>query len=400
MFNRIASTYGTPTYIYFEESIVNSWNALSAALEGTNHSIHFAVKANSNLSILKLFNSLGAGFDVVSEGELRRVIVSGGKTSEVVFSGVGKTDSEIKFALSSKVKTINVESASELRRANSIAASLGIKAPVLLRLNPNIEAGGHAHISTGTYDSKFGIPIDDLGDVLTLALGYQNIEILGVACHVGSEVAEIAIHEKTYKALLSAAGKLVDRGFNVRYVDFGGGLHVPYSGKYPPLDLKAYGNMVSNVTKDSPYQFIFEPGKFLVAEAGVLLTRVLVKKESGPKKFIVVDAGLSELIRPALYGAFHKVEPISNLDRQIETVDIVGPICESACFIGKEREIPEVKEGELLIVKDTGAYGFSMSSNYNSRPRAAEVLACRDGGIVEIRKRESYENLFGSECEC
>lgn len=401
VYHSLAEQYGTPLYLYHESKMVEQFSDLSKALGDLPHLICFAVKANSNLAILNLFKKMGAGFDVVSEGELRRVITVGGDPRTIAFAGVGKTVEEIEFALAHNIRLINVESAAELRAVAAAAKRLRHKAPVSFRLNPDVKVETHPYLATGLRTSKFGIPIDEALELWEVVKNDEWLDLVGVDCHIGSQLTDVAPLEEAYRSLLQVATAFVEKGAIIRYVDFGGGLGVAYSGKYEPLDVGAYSAMVRRLTAGTNFDYMFEPGKFLIAESGVLLTRVLYLKDNGGHKFAVIDAGMNDLLRPSLYEAYHRIERVpqdgDDPDRGEEVVDVVGPVCETGCYLAKRRPIAVTGEGDLLAVFDAGAYGFSMASNYNSRRLPAEVLLDGRGRSALIRRRESYEELWRNE---
>ncbi|RIL08003.1 MAG: diaminopimelate decarboxylase [Proteobacteria bacterium] len=399
LFEKIAKDYGTPLYIYFEAQINKQIAALKLAVAELPCSICYAVKANSNLNLLRHFYERGCGFDIVSEGELRRVIHACGDTSKVVFSGVGKSPSEIEFALRSKIKLINVESAQELSVIAETASNLGVKAPVAFRINPDISVDVHPYIATGMRSSKFGLPAEEALALWEGAKRDPALELIGVDCHIGSQISDVEPLKSAYSQLIEVAGEFRSRAAPIKVLDFGGGLGVSFSGHYQPLDLQKFSQMLKDLHNGLDYEIIFEPGKFLIAEAGVLLTRVVYTKQNGEHKFVIVDGGMNDLIRPSLYDAFHHVEliPGGGGTRELDTVDIVGPVCESGCYFAKRRVLPRANPGDLVAIYDSGAYGFSMASNYNSRPLPAEVLVREDGTVQLIRKRQEAQDMWREE---
>lgn len=394
-----ARRFGTPLYLYSEEVITRQFRAIDAALSSIPHLVCYAVKANSNLSLLKLFRELGCGFDIVSGGELQRVLASGGSASSVVYSGVGKRDDEIRLALESNILFFNVESSGELSRIEALAAATKKRAKIALRVNPNISVETHPYLATGIHSSKFGIPTSDIDGLWERIGRSASLELVGIDCHIGSQITDVLPFRDAYSEILTIAHHLSGKGAPIRYIDLGGGFGVKFSGHYTPLDLSSYSAMIQEVTRGTPYQYIVEPGKFLVSEAGALLTEVLLIKQNGSKKFAVVDAGMNDLIRPALYEAFHHIDLVGEDvgSRARESIDVVGPVCESGCFLALDRALPEVRQGELLLVRDAGAYGFSMASNYNSRPLPAEVLVSSNGTLQLIRKRQAVASLWQDE---
>ncbi|RMD86099.1 MAG: diaminopimelate decarboxylase [Candidatus Dadabacteria bacterium] len=391
-----AETFKTPLYIYSRSIIEERFARFERVFSEVKHTVCFAVKANSNLSVLSLYDRLGAGFDVVSEGELRRLEVIGADFSKVVFSGVGKTKEEINFAVNKGLKLINFESLSELKVIGDICKSAGKSASVGFRLNPDISLDIHPYLITGLKESKFGMPFSDASEAWEIIKNNDYLSLEGVTCHVGSGGTDIVKYEEAFKAVISAAKYFESLGAKIKFLDFGGGFGVSYSGYYEELDMLRLKGVIENLLKASNYELIFEPGKFLVAEAGLLLTTVLYVKKGGSQKFIVVDAGMNDLIRPSLYNAPHKILCVGNQKSkspQLEAVDVVGPVCEGGCFIGRGVNLPLVPEGGLLAVKDCGAYCFSMASRYNSRRLPAEIMAY-NGHTILIRRRDSYDDLF------
>jgi diaminopimelate decarboxylase len=391
----IAERYGTPCYIYSADTFRRQYRTMDQVFAGVDHTICFAMKALSNLSVLRLFARLGAGFDIVSGGELDRCLRVGADPSKIVFSGVGKTDDEINAAHSAGIAMINVESAPELRRIAELAGRRGVKAPVSLRVNPDLDPRTHPHISTGHRTSKFGIPLKHVFEYYAEARRLPHLEVVGLSTHIGSQITEtIPFSEAGRKVAAIVAGLRAD-GFTLRYLDLGGGLGIPYqeapptAGQYASALLEALGN--------TGLKLIIEPGRFLVGNAGIFVTRVLWVKETDVKRFIVVDGAMNDLIRPVLYEAYHEIKPVDRSSGGAPVVaDIVGPVCESGDFFAQERELPEPHSGDLLAVMSAGAYGFVMSSNYNSRPRAPELIV--DGRAVHVaRERESYDDLVRGE---
>jgi len=397
----LTEKFATPLYIYSEEKIRKQYAQLTEQFKTFRNLICYAVKANSNLSILKIFVEMGAGFDIVSGGELRRVIAAGGAPSKVVFSGVGKTREEIEYALAQQIKSFNVESASELKLIEKTAATMKLKASISFRINPDVNVDTHPYLATGLKTSKFGMPLSDAVSLYSLVKESEWLSLRGLSCHIGSQITDLVPFRTAYKEMLSAADHFLGLGAEITFVDLGGGIGVSYGGKYEPLDLDSYGEMVRELRANKPYELLFEPGKFLVAEAGILLTKVIYKKSNQANKFVIVDAGMNDLIRPSLYQAFHKVEVVpadgrTLSDKLVET-DVVGPVCETGCYFARKRPLPEVREGDFILIRDAGAYAFSMASNYNSRPLPAEVLLKPDGTHQLIRRRQSYDEIWSSE---
>ncbi|PUA44661.1 diaminopimelate decarboxylase [Pseudomonas protegens] len=390
----IAERFGTPTYVYSRAHIEAQYLAYAEALAGMPHLVCFAVKANSNLGVLNVLARLGAGFDIVSRGELERVLAAGGQADKIVFSGVGKTRDDMRRALEVGVHCFNVESAEELERLQQVAAELGVRAPVSLRVNPDVDAGTHPYISTGLKENKFGIDIATAEDVYIRAAQLPNLDIVGVDCHIGSQLTTLEPFIDALDRLLDLVDRLGECGIYLRHIDLGGGLGVRYRDEEPPLAAD-YVKAVRQRLDGRDLALVFEPGRFIVANAGVLLTRVEYLKHTEHKDFAIVDAAMNDLIRPALYQAWMDVSAVQPRDAEPRTYDIVGPICETGDFLAKERSLA-LAEGDLLAVHSAGAYGFVMSSNYNTRGRAAEVLV--DGGqAVEVRRRETVAELFAGE---
>ncbi|MFJ2451587.1 diaminopimelate decarboxylase [Pseudomonas protegens] len=390
----IAERFGTPTYVYSRAHIEAQYQAYAQALAGMPHLVCFAVKANSNLGVLNVLARLGAGFDIVSRGELERVLAAGGQADKIVFSGVGKTRDDMRRALEVGVHCFNVESAEELERLQLVAAELGVRAPVSLRVNPDVDAGTHPYISTGLKENKFGIDIATAEDVYIRAAQLPNLEIVGVDCHIGSQLTTLEPFIDALDRLLDLVDRLGECGIYLRHIDLGGGLGVRYRDEEPPLAAD-YVKAVRERLDGRDLALVFEPGRFIVANAGVLLTRVEYLKHTEHKDFAIVDGAMNDLIRPALYQAWMDVSTVRPRDTEPRTYDIVGPICETGDFLAKERTLA-LAEGDLLAVHSAGAYGFVMSSNYNTRGRAAEVLVDGDQA-VEVRRRETVAELFAGE---
>ncbi|MEN5256859.1 diaminopimelate decarboxylase [Pseudomonas protegens] len=390
----IAERFGTPTYVYSRAHIEAQYQAYAQALAGMPHLVCFAVKANSNLGVLNVLARLGAGFDIVSRGELERVLAAGGQADKIVFSGVGKTRDDMRRALEVGVHCFNVESAEELERLQLVATELGVRAPVSLRVNPDVDAGTHPYISTGLKENKFGIDIATAEDVYIRAAQLPNLEIVGVDCHIGSQLTTLEPFIDALDRLLDLVDRLGECGIYLRHIDLGGGLGVRYRDEEPPLAAD-YVKAVRERLDGRDLALVFEPGRFIVANAGVLLTRVEYLKHTEHKDFAIVDGAMNDLIRPALYQAWMDVSAVRPRDTEPRTYDIVGPICETGDFLAKERTLA-LAEGDLLAVHSAGAYGFVMSSNYNTRGRAAEVLVDGDQA-VEVRRRETVAELFAGE---
>jgi diaminopimelate decarboxylase len=391
----IANRYGTPTYVYSRAAITASYHAYTEALAGCAHRVCFAVKANSNLAVLNVLARLGAGFDIVSVGELERVLAAGGDPSGVVFSGVGKREDEISRALQAGIYCFNVESRAELLRIQAVAARLNIVAPVSLRVNPDVDANTHPYISTGLRENKFGIDMIEAMDVYREAATLSHIRVKGIDCHIGSQLTELTPFLDALAIVLELIDKLAAENIAVEHLDLGGGLGVSYrAGEQPPTP-GDYMKAVRAQLGERKLKLLVEPGRSIVANAGVLLTRVDLLKSTPSHHFSVVDAAMNDLIRPALYQAWQFIEPVQQREGKSHVFDVVGPICETGDFLGKARELT-VEEGDLLAIHGSGAYGFVMSSNYNSRPRAAEVMV--DGAqVFTVRSRETLEDLWRGE---
>ena len=393
----IAGQFGTPCYVYSRATIARHYTAFADAAAAHPHSlVCYAVKANSNLAILNLLAKLGSGFDIVSGGELRRVIAAGGDAKKVVFSGVAKTADDMRFALQLGIKCFNVESIAELERLQQVAASMNIKAPVSIRVNPDIDAKTHPYISTGLKANKFGIDILQAREIYRLAASYSHLDVVGVDCHIGSQLTETQPFLDALEKLLKLIDQLAADGIKLSHIDIGGGLGVTYDKETPPSPADYISKVVQRLQSYPQLELIMEPGRAIMANAGVLLTKVEFLKPGQEKNFAIVDAAMNDLIRPALYSAWQAIVPVEiNSSASPAVYDIVGPVCETGDFLGKDRELA-IAQGDLLAVRSAGAYGFTMSSNYNSRPRAAEVLV--DGDKVHlIRQREQWQDLWRGE---
>jgi diaminopimelate decarboxylase len=392
----IAQRFGTPTYVYSRAHIEAQYRAYADALQGMPHLVCFAVKANSNLGVLNVLARLGAGFDIVSRGELERVLAAGGEPGKIVFSGVGKSRDDMRRALQIGVHCFNVESSDELERLQQVAAELGVQAPVSLRVNPDVDAGTHPYISTGLKENKFGIAIADAEAVYARAATLANLEVIGVDCHIGSQLTSLPPFLDALDRLLALVDRLAERGIRIAHLDLGGGLGVQYRDEQPPL-AGEYIQAVRQRMAGRDLALVFEPGRSIVANAGVLLTRVEYLKHTEHKDFAIVDAAMNDLIRPALYQAWMDVVAVQPRDGATRNYDIVGPICETGDFLAKDRELA-LAEDDLLAVCSAGAYGFVMSSNYNTRGRAAEVMVDGDQAF-EVRRRETLGELFAGESQ-
>ncbi len=395
--SRIAKEVGTPCYIYSHATLIRHFRAYDSAFKNIPHVIAFAMKANSNLAILRLMAKEGSGVDIVSGGELFRALKAGVPPSKIVFAGVGKNAEEIRDALNADILMFNVESSAEIRAINDVAAAAGKKARVALRINPDIDPKTHPYISTGLKKSKFGIAADRALEEFTLASSLGHIEVVGVHAHIGSQLTEVTPFVESLKKVLKLVEALKAQGINIRYLNIGGGLGITYSDEKPPLP-QDLADAVSPLVQGLNLTLVMEPGRVIVGNAGILVTKALYEKVGEAKRFIIVDAAMNDLIRPSLYSAYHEIRPVSEslLQRPKHVVDVVGPVCESGDFLAKDRTLPEVKPGDLLAVMSAGAYGFVMASNYNSRPRVPEVLV-KEGEVHVIRARETYEDLVKGE---
>lgn len=392
---QLVEEYGTPLYIYSASTLRRHFTAFDSAFEGLDHLTCFSVKANSNLSLLKLLAGMGAGMDIVSGGELYRALAAGVEPGKIVYSGLGKRPEEITEALDAGILMFNVESTQELELINEIALARGEKARVSLRINPDVDPQTHPYISTGMEKNKFGL------DMVTAEQTYKNIlqmggvEALGMDCHIGSQLTNIDPFLEALDKLLIFYKKLQDMGHGIKYLDLGGGLGITYNEETPPHP-KEFGDALTRVLKPHPLTLILEPGRVIAGNAGILVTKVIYTKQTPKKNFVVVDAAMNDLVRPALYDSYHRIAEVAPKHRTPLSVDVVGPICESSDFLAKDRGLPRVESGELLAVFSAGAYGFTMSSQYNSRLRAAELIV--DGKQVTVaRKRETYEDLVALE---
>lgn len=392
----IVAHWGTPCYIYSRGAIKQQWQDFSRSLAEYPHQICYAVKANSNLAVLNVLAKLGAGFDIVSGGELARVLAAGGEASKIVFSGVGKTKDEIKQALQANINCFNVESAEELKRIEAIAKELNLSAPIALRINPDIDAGTHPYISTGLKENKFGIAIHDAYELYHYAAKSDALKIKGVACHIGSQLTELNPFLQALDQLLLIQEKLAQENIQLEHIDIGGGLGVKYNGEEPPAIEDYCQAIIQKLYHRNNITLKIEPGRALVANAGVLITRIEYLKKSSHKNFAIVDAGMNDLIRPALYDAWQLIQPVTIRNNvKEETYDVVGPVCETGDFLGNDRLL-KIEPNDLLAIRGSGAYGFVMSSNYNSRPRVAELMV--DGDYVYlVRERETIAELFAKE---
>ncbi len=395
----IAKEVGTPFYLYSKATLERHFEAFDSGFKGVDHLTCFAVKSCSNIAVLSLFSGLGGGADIVSGGELFRALSAGMDPKRIIYSGVGKTEEEIRYGLTSGILLFNVESAQELHRINEVAADMNLKAAIAFRVNPDVDPKTHAYISTGLAKNKFGIPIQEALDLYLEANEMTNIDVQGVSCHIGSQLTLISPFVETLRKLKKFALQLADKGINIQYLDLGGGVGITYDDEEPPHPME-YAKAIQEELAGLDVTLILEPGRVIVGNAGIMVTEVQYTKTNRggeqEKHFIVVDAGMNDLTRPSLYGAYHSISPVVEKGNGSQVADIVGPICETGDFLAKDREFPEVAQGDLLAVESAGAYGFTMASNYNSRPRVAEVMVSGDQFRV-IRKRETMESLIQGE---
>jgi diaminopimelate decarboxylase len=392
---KIAEEVGTPFYLYSYHTLVRHFTIFDEAFKGMPHLICYSAKANSNVAFLRLFVNLGGGMDVVSGGELFRAVKSGADPKKIVFSGVGKRKDEIEYALKMGILMFNVESSQELEVINEVAGQIGKEAPIAIRVNPDIDPRTHPYISTGLKQNKFGIDILRAPMAYRLASQMPNIKIVGIDCHIGSQLVEVEPVVEALRKLKQLVGNLRKEGIEIQYLDLGGGLGITYEDEEPPHPIE-YASTILEEIRGFGCTLILEPGRVIVGNAGVLVSRVLYTKENEEKRFVIVDAGMNDLVRPSYYGSYHQILPVKEEAREEIVADVVGPICESSDFLAKGRKIPNLHSGELIAVMSAGAYGFSMSTNYNSRPRIAEVLV-RDDQMFVIRQRENYEDLTRGE---
>ena len=393
--DELAATFGTPLYVYSRATLERHWRAFDHAFADRPHLICYAVKANSNLGVLSVLARLGSGFDIVSVGELERVLAAGGEASKVVFSGVGKRADEMARALEVGIRCFNVESGPELERLNGVAKAMGLTAPVSLRVNPDVDAQTHPYISTGLRENKFGIDVDEARDLYRRAAELSHIRVTGMDCHIGSQLTRLNPFLDALDRVLVLAAELEDDGIALHHLDLGGGLGVRYTDESPP-EPADYARAIHDRLAGKAYELLLEPGRAIAANAGILLTRVEYLKQTPDKHFAVVDAAMNDLIRPSLYQAVQQIIPVNEApDGVASRYDIVGPVCETGDFLGKDRELT-LSPGDLLAVRSSGAYGFVMSSNYNTRPRAAEVMVDGNQAYL-VRQREALASLWADE---
>lgn len=393
--DKIAEQYGTPVYIYSRTALENHWKAFDEAFSAYPHLVCYAVKANSNLAVLNVLAKQGSGFDIVSMGELARVLAAGGDPAKTVFSGVGKTEQEIEYALQHGIRCFNVESIPELDRINAVAGRLGKKAPVSIRVNPDVDAQTHPYISTGLKENKFGIAIEDAREVYRSTQAMSHLNVVAVDCHIGSQLTSVSPFVDALERVLSLIDELAEDGIEIKHLDIGGGLGIHYRDETPPTPAE-YAQALAPLLKDRELEILLEPGRAIAGNAGILLTKVEFIKPTEAKCFAIVDAAMNDLLRPALYQSWQNIQTVKqHSDTEVVSYDIVGPICETGDFLGKDRELA-IEQGDLLAIRSAGAYGFAMSSNYNSRPRAAEVMV--EGDKVHlVRERETINDLFAGE---
>ena len=395
--SQIAEQFGTPCYIYSRAALESQWQQLDSAFGTHPHTICYAVKANSNLAVLSVLAKLGSGFDIVSEGELRRVLLAGGDPEKVVFSGVAKSHQEIEFALSNKIRSINVESVAELKRVQEIAQRMNTKAPIALRVNPDVDPKTHPYISTGMEKAKFGITMESAFKAYQLADDMPNIEIHGIACHIGSQITTASPFTDAVDKVMQLVLRLKEVGINLKQLDLGGGLGIDYQGETPPSADEWINTLLGSLNRNNiDLPISIEPGRFIAGNSGILITRVEYLKSNSSKNFAIVDAGMNDLLRPSLYQAYHQIDNVNEAQTEpLNTYDVVGPICESSDVLGHDRKL-NVAANDLLAIRSTGAYSFTMASNYNSKPRAAEILV--DGDKTHVaRQRETFEDLTKGE---
>ena len=391
----LAAAHGTPLYVYSAATIRRHFDAFDSAFSGLDHLTCYSVKANSNVNVLRLMGEQGAGMDIVSGGELHRALTAGIPSGRIVYSGVGKRAEEIRAALEADILMFNVESLAELARINDIAGDMGRKARISFRINPDVDPKTHPYISTGMKKNKFGLDIEKSLEAYQLARDLPAIEPVGIDCHIGSQLTSINPFLEALDKILAFKARLDDMGLGIRHLDLGGGLGITYNEEEPPHP-REFGEALTSRLKDMDLKVILEPGRVIVGNAGILVTQVVYLKETPSKRFVIVDAAMNDLIRPSLYDSYHPIGEVAAHDRPKAKVDVVGPICESGDFLARDRELPGLEQGEYLAVYSAGAYGFAMSSNYNSRPRAAEILV--DGSTARvIRRRESYDDLVALE---
>lgn len=392
---KIAAEVGTPFYLYSRATLIRHYHAFNGAFEGIDRLVCFSAKANASLAILKLLESLGSGLDIVSGGELFRGLKAGISPDKIVYSGIGKRVDEIDYALRTRILMFNIESLEELELINQRAAVLKTRAPIAIRVNPDVDPRTHPYISTGLKKNKFGIDTTTAIEGYKAAAELENIDIIGIDCHIGSQITEVQPFKDALESLKTLMAELEHLGIEIKYLDMGGGLGITYDDESPPHP-EEYARAIAASLKDRPVKLILEPGRVIAGNAGILVTRALYRKAGGVKNFIIVDAGMNDLLRPALYRAYHAIEPVVITDKGTVKADVVGPICESSDYLAQDREVEQVQNGELMAVMSAGAYGSTMSSNYCSRLRVAEVMV-KDDQFHVVRERQTYEDLVAGE---
>jgi len=391
----VAEKYGTPLYIYSRATLSQHWQAFDQAFSAYKHCVCYAVKANSNIAVLNVLAKLGSGFDIVSAGELARVLAAGGRADRTVFSGVGKTIAEIRYALEQNIRCFNVESMAELSRINDIAAEMGVKAPISIRVNPDVDAQTHPYISTGLKENKFGIAIEQAEAVYVQAQTMANLNIIGIDCHIGSQLTTVSPFVDALQRVLILVDALAEQNIHLHHLDIGGGLGIQYQDETPPSP-QQYADAMHHLLAGRDLEILLEPGRAIAGNAGILVTKVEYLKETEDHNFAIVDAAMNDLLRPVLYQSWQAIEAVDkNTTVDAQTYDVVGPICETGDFLGKDRLLA-IKADDLLAVRSAGAYGFTMSSNYNSRPRVAEIMVDGEQTYL-IRARETIESLYENE---
>lgn len=394
---QLCRDFGTPLFVYSKSKLVENFRTFDSSMSSVSHLVCYAIKANSNYSLLNTLAKEGSGADITSEGELYRALKAGFEPQKIVYAGIGKKQEEIEFALKENILMFNVESTEELEQINRIAGRLGKKAKIAFRINPNVDPHTHKYITTGKNDSKFGIPYTEVIEAYKFANQLLNVEIAGIHCHIGSQITSVEPFRLAAVKVNSFVSQLDKIGINLKYINLGGGLGITYRNEKPPLP-SDLSKAVLPIFKNFKGTFIFEPGRYIVGNTGILIAKVIYRKKSGGKNYLMVDAGMNDLIRPTLYEAYHDIIPVKNPDRKKIKVDVVGPICETGDFLGIARQLPNLEQGEYLAVKCAGAYGMAMSSQYNSRMRAAEVLVDGSNSLL-IRRRENYSDLTSTEIQ-
>ena len=394
----LVQEFDTPLYIYSAKTLRRHYEAFDSAFEGINHMTCFSVKANSNICVLKLLGQMGAGVDIVSGGELFRALKAGIDPQKIVYSGVGKREHEIREALLSNILMFNVESRQELERINQVATEMEVQAKISLRINPDVDPQTHPYISTGLKKNKFGLELEQAWEFYKLAKELSNIEPVGIDCHIGSQLTSVEPFLEALERIKAFYARLLELGLEIKYLDLGGGLGITYDQEEPPHPAE-FGRAVQESLRDTDLTLILEPGRVIAGNAGIMVTRVLYTKGMPSKNFVIVDAAMNDLLRPSLYGSYHRIEPVQEKSGRRYTADVVGPICETGDFLAQGRELPELAQDDLLAVYSAGAYGFTMSSQYNSRPRPAEVLVDNDH-VILARRREVYFDLMQLEEQC